>query len=43
MISSGMVYRNREVHMGVPGIGEFEIFRTDEEEIRRARLVLDKK
>ena len=40
MISSGMAYRNREVHMGIPGIGEFEIFRTDEEEIRRARLVL---
>ena len=43
MISSGMAYRNRQVHMGVPGIGEFDIFRTDKEEIRRARLVLDQK
>lgn len=43
MIGSGMAYRNRQVHMGVPGIGEFDIFRTDKEEIRRARLVLDQK
>ena len=43
MISSGMAYRNRQIHMGVPGIGEFDIFRTDKEEIRRARLVLDQK
>lgn len=41
MISSGMAYRNRQIHMGIPGIGEFDIFRTDQEEIRRARLVLD--
>lgn len=41
MISSGMEYRNPEVHMGLPGIGEFDIFRTDQEEIRRARLVLE--
>ena len=27
--------------MGLPGIGEFDIFRTDQEEIRRARLVLE--
>lgn len=40
MISSGMLYRNPQVHMGVPGLGEFDIFRTDKEEIRRARLVL---
>lgn len=41
MIRSGMEYRNRQVHMGLPGIGEYDIFRTDKDEIRRAKLVLE--
>lgn len=41
MIRSDMEYRNRQVHMGLPGIGEYDIFRTDKEEIRRAKLVLE--
>lgn len=39
--NSGMIYRNEQVHMGLPGFGEFDIFRTDEGEILRARQVLD--
>lgn len=40
-IDSGMTYRNQNVHMGIPGISEFDIFRTDEDCIRRARQILD--
>lgn len=41
VINSGMVYRNPYVNMGVPGFSEFEILRTDKEEIQRARHVID--
>lgn len=37
---SSMKYRREGVPMGMPGISEFEIWRTDEEEIRRAADVL---
>lgn len=37
---SGMIYRNERVSMGLKGINEFEIWRTDEGEIRRAATVL---
>ena len=36
-----MAYRKEEVSMGVPGLGEYEIFRTAREKIRAARQVLD--
>ena len=39
-LSSGMHYRNEHVHMGLDGISEFELYRTDEEEIRRAVEIL---
>jgi len=39
-LDSGMVYRNEHVSMGLPGLSEFEIFRTDGEEIRRAGEIL---
>ncbi len=41
VLDSGMVYRREEVSMGVPGMGEYEIFRTSEAKIREAREVLD--
>jgi len=31
---SGMVYRKREVSMGLPSLSEYELWRTDEEEFR---------
>lgn len=39
-IDSGMSYRKEGVCMGIPGFSEFEIFRTDREEIRRAGMIL---
>lgn len=42
-LDSGMVYRNEKVNMGIPGMNEFDIFQTDESQIRRARQVLDRK
>lgn len=39
-VSSGMQYRKEHVHMGIPGINEFHIFRTDESQIRAAKQVL---
>lgn len=40
-INSAMVYRNQKVNMGLPGFGEFDIFRTDKEQIQRARQALE--
>lgn len=42
IIESGMEYRNDEVNMGIPGIGEYEIFRTDETKIAKAVQELNK-
>lgn len=39
--NSKMIYRNEKVHMGLPGLSEFEIFCTDEELVRRARCAMD--
>ncbi len=39
-LDSGMAYRNERVNMGLPGLSEFGIFRTDGEEIRRAGMIL---
>lgn len=36
VLQSGMQYRNERVHMGIEGMSEFEIYRTDAEEIRKA-------
>lgn len=40
VLNSGMVYRNEQVSMGLPGLDEFSIFRTGEEEIRKAKQTL---
>ncbi len=40
-LDSGMVYRNRRVKMGVPGLSEFTILRTDKEEVQKARSAMD--
>lgn len=41
VLDSGMEYRQPEVSMGIPGLGEYQIFRTAENKIREARLALD--
>ena len=40
VLDSGMTYRNGEVSMGLPGISEFQVWRTEETAIRRAADVL---
>lgn len=40
-LDSAMTYRKQGVSMGLPSLGEYELWRTDEEEIRRAREVLE--
>lgn len=40
-VDSRMIYRKEGVSMGLPSLSEFEIFRTEEEKIRQARLVLN--
>lgn len=39
---SGMLYRKEGVSMGIPGMNEYEIFRTDADKIRVAKQVLDR-
>lgn len=41
VIESGMEYRNPVVSMGLPGISEYNIWLTDEKNVRDARRVLD--
>lgn len=41
MLDSGMIYRNDEVSMGLPGISEFQVWRTEETAIRCAREALE--
>ncbi|HHU70474.1 MAG TPA: copper homeostasis protein CutC [Clostridiales bacterium] len=41
-MDSPMIYRKEEVNMGLPSLSEYSIFRTNEEEIRRARQELEK-
>lgn len=41
VLDSDMTYRKKEVSMGISGLGEYEIIRTDREKIRAARHVLD--
>ena len=40
-LGSEMVYRNDKVHMGLPGLSEFEVYRTDLEKIKEAKSALD--
>lgn len=40
ILDSAMTYRNAEVSMGLPGISEFQVWRTDEAAIRLAADVL---
>ena len=40
ILDSGMTYRNEEVSMGLPGISEFQVWRTAEESIRQAKEAL---
>lgn len=40
-LDSAMAYRKDEVNMGLPTISEYEVWRTDEQNIREARLVLE--
>lgn len=39
-LESCMEYRKANVHMGIPGLSEYEIYRTSAENIRRAKAVL---
>ena len=36
-LESGMIYRNPDVNMGLRGISEYTIWRTDEETVRQAK------
>lgn len=40
IIDSGMAYRNEKVNMGIFGFHEFDILRTDKEEIQKARRAM---
>ena len=41
VLESEMQWRNPKVNMGLPGISEFEIYRTDSNVIREARHILE--
>ena len=41
LMDSEMKYRKEGVNMGLPCLSEFEIFRTDENEARKARNVIN--
>lgn len=41
VLPSGMLYRNERVNMGLPGISEFQIWRTEEATIRKAAEILE--
>ena len=43
VVESSMVFRNPAVSMGLPGISEYNIWLTDEENVRAARAVLSLK
>ena len=43
IVDSGMIYRKENVNMGIPGIGEYDIFRTEEEQIRQAKKLMEEK
>ncbi len=39
-LNSGMIYRKAGVSMGIPGMNEYEIYRTEGERIRQAKEAL---
>lgn len=41
ILESEMIWRNEKINMGLPGISEFEIYRTDGEIIRQAKEILE--
>lgn len=41
-LDSGMVFRKEGVNMGIPGLGEYTVFRTEESQIRAAREAIEK-
>ena len=41
VLDSGMAYRNEAVSMGLPGISEFQLWRTSEEAVRQAAQALE--
>lgn len=41
VVESGMVYRREGISMGVPGLGEYRIFRAAEAKIREARQAME--
>lgn len=43
LLQSGMEYKNLNVNMGISGVSEYEIWRTDENEIRKASNILENK
>lgn len=40
VLDSGMTYRKQGVNMGIPGLGEYDILRTDKKEVEKARRML---
>ena len=40
ILESGMIYRKEGVNMGIPGMSEYEIWRTSENEIEKAKQAL---
>lgn len=42
-LKSGMLYRKAEVHMGIPGMDEYQILRTSEELVRQAKVALGRR
>ena len=38
--NSKMEYRNDDVNMGIPGLSEYEIYKTDEKNIRKTAEIL---
>ena len=42
-LKSGMLYRKAEVHMGIPGMDEYQILRTSEELVRQAKAALGRR
>ncbi|MFW5669698.1 MAG: copper homeostasis protein CutC, partial [Acetivibrio ethanolgignens] len=41
-LPSRMEWRQEKIGMGLPGISEYEIFRTDEEKVRKAKKLMAK-
>lgn len=41
VLDSGMAYRKEGVSMGIPGMSEYQVFRTDKQEIEKAKKVIE--